>query len=95
VKTHLNSEVFVRDSLGRQPEQPFDEVDVTPNITPANPRSLPFSDHVNRLVASNRSPRSAEFAEALLGVHPPFDRTVILLLVAEFVWVVARKRQSE
>jgi hypothetical protein len=34
---------------------------------------------VRRLIAPNRSSRSLKFAEPLLGVHSPFDRSMVLL----------------
>jgi hypothetical protein len=65
--------------LGGQPEEFSDEPDLTSNITAAHPPNLPFSDHVHRLVALNGSPSRMEFPEALLGIDPPFDRTMVLL----------------
>jgi hypothetical protein len=34
---------------------------------------------MHRLVALNRSPSRVEVPEALLGLYPPFDRSMILL----------------
>jgi hypothetical protein len=45
----------------------------------ADPPHLPLADHVHRLVAGTRSPRCAERAKALLGLHAAFDRAMILL----------------
>src|SRR5713101_787146 len=54
-------------------------MNLTPNIFPAYPPSLPLPDHVHGFVALNRSPRRLEFSKALLGVDAAFDRSVILL----------------
>jgi hypothetical protein len=56
-----------------------DELNLTPNIFPAYPTSLPLTDHVHGFVALNRSPCCLEFSKALLGVDAAFDRSVILL----------------
>jgi hypothetical protein len=40
---------------------------------------LPFPDHVHRLIALNGSPGRVKFPEALLGMDPAFDRTMVLL----------------
>jgi hypothetical protein len=45
----------------------------------ADPPRLSFANHVERLVASKRSPRGVERAKALLSLHPPFNRAMILL----------------
>jgi hypothetical protein len=45
----------------------------------ADPPRLPLPDHVHRLVSVNRSLSCSEFAKALLGLHPSFDRSMILL----------------
>ena len=57
----------------------IDELNLTPNIFPAYPPSLPLTDHVHGFVALNRSPCRLEFSKALLGVDAAFDRSVILL----------------
>src|ERR1017187_5442681 len=52
---------------------------LTPDATPAQPPHLALPDYVHRLIAPNRSSRSLEFANPLLGVHSPFGRTMVLL----------------
>jgi hypothetical protein len=64
---------------GGQFEELVDELNVTPNISPAHPPNLPLPHHVYRLITLNGSLRRLEFSEPLLGVHPVFDRAVILL----------------
>ena len=60
-------------------EELVDELNLTPTIFPAYPASLPLPDHVHSFVTLNGSPCRLEFSETLLGVHPAFDRAVILL----------------
>ena len=48
-------------------------------IASTDPPGLPFSDHVHRLITSDRAPGTSESAEPLLGIDPPFDRAMILL----------------
>jgi hypothetical protein len=60
-------------SSGSQFEELVDELNLTPNIFPAYPTSLPLPDHVHGFVTLNRSLRRLEFSEPLLGVHPAFD----------------------
>jgi hypothetical protein len=55
-----------------------DELNLTPNISSAHPPNLPLPHHVHRLITLNRSLRRLEFSETLLGVHPAFDRAMIL-----------------
>src|ERR1019366_8814298 len=64
---------------GSQIEQVVDELILFANISVADPPRLALPDHVHRLVALNRSPGGLEFAKALLGLHPSFDRSMILL----------------
>jgi hypothetical protein len=64
---------------GGQFEELVDELNLTPNIFPAYPTGLPLPDHVHGFVTLNGSLRRLEFSEPLLGVHPAFDRSVILL----------------
>ena len=40
---------------GSQIEELLDESDLPEDINPANPSDLPLSDHVNRLIALDRS----------------------------------------
>ena len=49
------------------------------NIMVADPPRLPLPDHVHSLVSRNRSPCCSELAKALLGLHPSFDRAMVLL----------------
>jgi hypothetical protein len=64
---------------GGQPEQISDEPNLRSNIIATHPSNLAFPNHVHRLIALKRSPGCMEFLEALLGVDPAFDRTMILL----------------
>ncbi len=64
---------------GRQIEQFVDEPVLFPNILAADPPRLPLPDHVDRLASLNRSPGRLKFAKVLLGFHPAFDRSMILL----------------
>src|ERR1019366_7247563 len=64
---------------GRQIEQLVDEPILLANIIVADPLRLPLPYHVHRLVSRNRSPSCSELAKALLGLHSPFDRSMILL----------------
>src|SRR5713101_7802345 len=66
-------------SSGGQFEELVDELNLTPNISSAHPPNLPFPQHVHRLITLNGSLRRLEFSEPLLGIHPAFDRSVILL----------------
>jgi hypothetical protein len=45
-----------------------------------------FPNHVHRLIALNCSLRRMEFPEALLGIDPAFDRTMILFNDVIQVW---------
>jgi hypothetical protein len=65
--------------LGGQPEQPFYKSDLRPNVIAPQPSKLPLSDHVHRLITLNSSLGRVEFPEALLGVDPAFDCTMVLL----------------
>ena len=66
-------------SSGGQFEELVDELNLTPNIRSAHPPNLPLPQHVHRLITLNGSLRRLEFSEPLLGVHPAFDRSVVLL----------------
>ena len=72
--------------LGGQPEQPFYESDLRPNIIAPHPSNLPLSDHVHRLITLNCSLGCVEFPEALLGVNPAFYCTMVLLDNVVQVW---------
>src|SRR6266849_4344953 len=63
----------------RQVEQLVDELNLAPNICPAHPPNLPLPHHVDRFITLDRSPRRLKLSKSLLGVHAPFDRSVILL----------------
>ncbi len=65
-------------SSGGQFDELVDELNLTSNISSAHPPNLPFPHHVHRLIALDRSLRRLEFSEPLLGVHPAFDRSVVL-----------------
>ena len=60
-------------------EELVDELHLMPNIVPIDVPNLPFPYHIDGFVTLNRSPCRLEFSEALLGVHPAFDRSVALL----------------
>src|SRR6266853_1899145 len=62
-----------------QIEELLDESDLTKDIRSAHPPNLPLAHHVDRLIALDRSLRRLEFSEPLLGVHPTFDRSVVVL----------------
>ncbi len=66
-------------SSGGQFEELVDELNLTPNISSAHPPNLPLPQHVHRLITLNGLLRRLEFSEPLLGVHPAFDRSVVLL----------------
>jgi hypothetical protein len=65
--------------LGGHLEEFVDEPILTPDVTPAHPPHLALPNYVHRFMALNRSSRSLEFAESLLGLHSPFDRAMVLL----------------
>ena len=60
-------------------EQLVNGLNLSPNIRTAHPSRLPLPDHVHGLVFLDRSPRRVEFTKALLGLHPSFDRSMVLL----------------
>src|SRR5580692_1276610 len=64
---------------GSQIEELFDESDLKEDISSTHPPNLPLPHHVNRLITLKRSLRRLECPEPLLGVHPAFDRSVVLL----------------
>jgi hypothetical protein len=75
----LGGETVDAASSGGQFEELVDELNLTPNISSARPPNLPLPDHVHSFVTLNGSLRRLEFSEPLLGVHPAFDRSVVLL----------------
>jgi hypothetical protein len=74
VRKELDGEVS-----GCQIEQLVDETILLANIIGADPPRLPLAGPVSRLVSRNRSPSCSELTKALLGLHPSFDRSMILL----------------
>jgi hypothetical protein len=56
-----------------------DELNLPQDIPFRQPPHLAFPDHVQNFVALNRSPRSIERSKSLAGIHPPLDRSMILL----------------
>ena len=60
-------------------EQPVDELNLSPNIRAAHPPHLPLPNHVHGLVSLDCSPRRVKLAKPLLGLHPSFDRSMVLL----------------
>src|ERR1700720_1978032 len=64
--------------LGGQFEELLDELNLTSNVSPANPPSLPFPNHVHCLISLNRSPCRLELWKSLLGVHSALDRSMVL-----------------
>jgi len=63
---------------GGQFEELLDELNLKPNVSPANPPNLPFPNHVHRFISLNRSPCRQELSKSLLGVHSAFDRSMVL-----------------
>src|SRR5271157_4912436 len=61
-----------------QVKKAVDELNLTKKIISCHPSSLPLPDHMDCFVALNRAPSRLEFSEALLGVHPTFDGSMIL-----------------
>jgi hypothetical protein len=59
-------------------EELLDDLNLTSNVSPAYPPNLPLPDHVHRLITLNCWSRRLEFSEALLGVHSPFDGSMVL-----------------
>ena len=76
---------------GSQIEQSVDKLILLADISPADPPRLPLADHMHRLVSLNRSPRCAELAKALLGLHAAFDRAMILLQDEEYLALASHK----
>jgi hypothetical protein len=62
----LGRETDAASSRG-QFEELVDELNLTPNIFPVYPTSLPFPDHVHGFVTLNRSLRRLEFSEPCLA----------------------------
>jgi hypothetical protein len=74
----LDGETVDAASSGGQFEELVDELNLTPNISSAHPPNLPLPHHVHRLITLNRSLRSRKLPKSLLGIYPPFDRSVVL-----------------
>ena len=64
---------------GGEFEQLVDELILTTNISPAHPSNLSLTQHVDRFITLNRSPRCLELSESLFGIHSSFDGAVVLL----------------
>ena len=64
---------------GSQIEELVDKSDLKEDISSTHPPNLPLPHHVNRLIALKRSLRRLECSEPLLGVHPAFDPSMVLL----------------
>src|SRR5580692_6606091 len=64
---------------GSQIEELFDESDLKEDISSTHSPNLPLPHHVNRLITLKCSLCRLECSEPLLGVHPAFDRSVVLL----------------
>ena len=67
------------DPIGSECEELVDELILLTNIRAADPPRLPLANHVYHLVSCKHSPRGGERAKALLGLHAPSDRAVVLL----------------
>jgi hypothetical protein len=63
---------------GGQLEDRFDEPDLPPDIGATRPPNLSLPNHVHRLVSLDDAACRVKFAEALLGVHSSFNRSVVL-----------------
>jgi hypothetical protein len=61
-----------------QSEKAVDELNLAKQVVSCYPSNLPLPNHVNRLVALNRSPSRLKFSEALLGLHSMFNGSMIL-----------------
>jgi hypothetical protein len=75
----VRRETALPGTSGSHFEELVNESILTPDTTPAHPLHLALPNYIYRLITLNRSARSLEFAEPLLGVHSPFDRSMILL----------------
>src|SRR5215471_1751218 len=62
--------------LSFQSENSPDELNLPKDIPFRQPPHLAFPDHVQNLVALNRSPGSIERSKALAGIHPALDRSM-------------------
>jgi hypothetical protein len=65
---------------GREIKQSLDESVLLSDIFPAYSSDLTLTKDIDRFITLDGSPRRLEFTESLLGVHAPFDRSVVLLL---------------
>ena len=66
------------DGSAFQSEDFPDELNLSKDIPFRQPPHLAFPDHVQYLVALNRSPRSIERSKTLASIHPPFDPSMVL-----------------
>jgi hypothetical protein len=55
------------------------KLNLAPNVVPPQPPNLPLPDHVQRLIALNRSLGGVELSKALLDVDAAFDCSMVLL----------------
>jgi len=55
-----------------------DELNLPKDIPFRQPPHLAFPDHVQNLVALNRSPRAIEGSKSLAGIHPALDPSMVL-----------------
>lgn len=63
---------------GCQIEETVYELNLPKQIISWHPSNLPLPDHVDCFVGFNGSARCLEFSEALLGVYPTLDSSMIL-----------------
>jgi hypothetical protein len=61
-----------------QSEGFLDELNLPKNVPFRQRPHLAFPDHVQNLIALNRSPRSVERSKTLAGIHPPLDPAMVL-----------------
>ena len=59
-------------------EQPVDELNLSPNIRAAHPPHLPLPNHVHGLVSLDCSPCRVKLSKPLHGLHPSFDRSMVI-----------------
>jgi tetratricopeptide (TPR) repeat protein len=66
------------DGSAFQSESFPDELNLPKYIPFRQPPHLAFPDHVQNLVALNRSPRSIEGSKSLAAIYPPLDPSMVL-----------------
>ena len=69
----------------------FDDPNLPLDSVARQPPRLPLAHHLHRFIATDRPPGRAEGSKPLLGVHPLFDRTMVLFhdVVQILHWPVA------